>query len=313
MMKKTALIFSLLLLALPVVASEERVAGPDGRLVVTVSDAGGKPTYSVAYDGTAFVAPSPLGLKADIGDFTAGLTLTGFAQEAVADDYSVPTIKASTVHYRANKGVFTFAKDGKPVIDVIFQVSANDIAFRYQIYAPKPDTKVCVIQEEATGYVFPDGTTSFLSPMMGPMSGFARTTPSYETDYRADEPLGKNGDLFANNNVVPVEVTALTDCVVWHINREAFFEFMQQEPTVLRAFLEILSERGRFLSRKMRTFAVNSLRNRVIEYLEANGSITSVAAAAEQLGATRPSLSRVLSEMVSEGLITKDGKGYKKC
>ena len=113
--------------------------------------------------------------------------------------------------------------------------------------------------------------------------------------------------------VVPVEVTALTDCVVWHINREAFFDFMQQEPTVLRAFLEILSERGHFLSRKMRTFAVNSLRNRVIEYLEANGSITSVAAAAEQLGATRPSLSRVLSEMVSEGLITKDGKGYKKC
>ena len=45
--------------------------------------------------------------------------------------------------------------------------------------------------------------------------------------------------LFANNNVVPVEVTALTDCVVWHINREAFFEFMQQEPTVLRSFLEL--------------------------------------------------------------------------
>ena len=34
--------------------------------------------------------------------------------------------------------------------------------------------------------------------------------------------------LFANNNVVPVEVTALTDCVVWHINRDAFFEFLQQ-------------------------------------------------------------------------------------
>jgi len=42
--------------------------------------------------------------------------------------------------------------------------------------------------------------------------------------------------LFANNNVVPVEVTALADCAVWHINREAFFEFMQQEPTLLRAF-----------------------------------------------------------------------------
>ena len=118
--------------------------------------------------------------------------------------------------------------------------------------------------------------------------------------------------LFASQNNVPVEVTAMTDCAVWHINREAFFEFMQQEPTVLRTFLEILSERSHFLSRKMRTFAVNSLRNRVIEYLEANGSITSVAAAAEQLGATRPSLSRVLSEMVSEGMIVKEGKGYGK-
>ena len=119
--------------------------------------------------------------------------------------------------------------------------------------------------------------------------------------------------LFATPNIVPVEVNAMTDCVVWHINREAFLGFMQHEPTVLRAFLEVLSQRGHFLSGKMRTFAVNGLRNRILEYLDANGSITSVAAAAEQLGATRPSLSRVLSEMVSEGLITKDVKGYKKC
>ena len=193
-MKKTALILSVMLLSLTMMAKEERVAGPDGRLVVTVSDAGGSPTYCVTYDGTAFLAPSPLGLKADIGDFTGGLTLTGFAKEPVADDYSVPTIKASTVHYRANRGVFSFGKDGKPAIDIIFQVSAHDIAFRYRIYPPKPDTKVCVIEEEATGYVFPEGTTGFLSPMMGPMSGFARTTPSYETDYQADQPLGKNGD-----------------------------------------------------------------------------------------------------------------------
>ena len=118
--------------------------------------------------------------------------------------------------------------------------------------------------------------------------------------------------LFATPNIVPVEVNAVTDCAVWHINREAFFEFMQQEPSVLRAFLEMLSERGHFLSKKMRTFAVNNLRNRVIEYLEANGSITSVAIAAQQLGATRPSLSRVLSEMLDEGVVIKNGKGYGK-
>ena len=118
--------------------------------------------------------------------------------------------------------------------------------------------------------------------------------------------------LFATPNIVPVEVNAVTDCAVWHINREAFFEFMQYEPNVLRAFLEILSERGRFLSKKMRTFAVNSLRNRVVEYIEANGCITSVVAAAQELGVTRPSLSRVLSEMLDEGVVIKNGKGYGK-
>ena len=118
--------------------------------------------------------------------------------------------------------------------------------------------------------------------------------------------------LFATPNIVPVEVNAVTDCAVWHINREAFFEFMQHEPTVLRAFLEMLSERGHFLSRKMRTFAVNTLRNRVLEYLESHGSITSVADVAQQLGATRPSLSRVLSDMLDEGVIIKNGKGYSK-
>lgn len=118
--------------------------------------------------------------------------------------------------------------------------------------------------------------------------------------------------LFATPNIVPVEVNAVTDCAVWHINREAFFEFMQHEPTVLRAFLEILSERGRFLSKKMRTFAVNSLRNRVVEYIEANGCITSVVAAAQELGVTRPSLSRVLSEMLDEGVVIKNGKWYGK-
>ncbi|MBR4512288.1 MAG: Crp/Fnr family transcriptional regulator [Bacteroidales bacterium] len=118
--------------------------------------------------------------------------------------------------------------------------------------------------------------------------------------------------LFSAHNIIPVEVNAVTDCIVWHINREAFFEFMQQEPTVLRSFLEALSERGHFLSHKMRSFAVNGLKNRVIEYLETNGSISSVASAAQQLGATRPSLSRVLSDMLDEGVIRKDTKGYRK-
>lgn len=118
--------------------------------------------------------------------------------------------------------------------------------------------------------------------------------------------------LFAKNNEIPVNVTALSDCVVWFINREAFFNFIVEEPSVLRVFLEMLSGKGSFLSGKMRSFAVKGLRNRVVEYLDANGCLSNVAAVAQQLGVTRPSLSRVLSEMVDDGVVLKDGKGYRK-
>lgn len=118
--------------------------------------------------------------------------------------------------------------------------------------------------------------------------------------------------LFASENAMPVEVTAQTNCTMWYINREAFFSFMIAQPQVLRAFLQEVSNRGRFLSGKMRSFAVKGLRNRILEYLGHHGSIASVAKTAEQLGVTRPSLSRLLSEMTAEGVIEKIGKGYKK-
>ena len=62
----------------------------------------------------------------------------------------------------------------------------------------------------------------------------------------------------------------------------------------------------------MRISAVNGIRNRVMEYIEANVITTSVAATAQELGVTRPSLIRVLSEMLYEGVVIKDGKGYRK-
>ena len=191
MMRKFFLLLGLLAFPAALLGGEAKVAGPDGRLEVTVSDG---PVYSVSYDGVVFLAPSPLGVKADIGDFTAGLTLSGVRTEPLSDDYSVPTIKASEVRYRANRGVFSFEKDGRTVLEVIFQVSAHDVAFHYRLPAPDKDTKVCRVLEEATGYVFPEGTTSFLCPQMPPMAGFARTTPSYETAYTADAALGGNGD-----------------------------------------------------------------------------------------------------------------------
>lgn len=193
-MKRLFLIPIACLLAIPSVsANSYDVKSPDGKTVVTVSDEGLMPTYSIKYDGKDFLLPSPLGLVTNIGDFTSGLNIGKVRTAERSDSYSLPNIKTSHVNYQANTSDFTFCReDGVPVFELQMEVSDNNVAFRYNML-PAGQTLCCVVESEATGFVMPDGTTTFLCPQMQPMTGFARTAPSYETNYDLDDAMGKNG------------------------------------------------------------------------------------------------------------------------
>lgn len=174
-------------------AENKQVTSPDGKLVVTVSDTDGRPSYSVSYDNVLFLQPSPLGMVANIGDFSSGMSLEkNVSTNKIDETYELTSIKKSKVRYVANEAVFSFTQQGKTIYDVIFRISNNDVAFKYKMY-PQGETLSCVVEQEATGFVFPDGTTTFLCPQSKPMGGFARTSPSYETSYTADDAAGKNG------------------------------------------------------------------------------------------------------------------------
>lgn len=174
-------------------AASYTLSSPDGRTVVTVSDDNGRASYAVAYDGHDFLLSSPLGLTTNIGDYTGALKLTGVSGvREIKDSYSLPNIKKSHVDYRANEETFTFSLEGKAVFDLIMQVSDNNVAFRYRVL-PQGETLCCVVESEATGFTMPDGTTTFLCPQSAPMGGFARTAPSYETNYTLDDVTGQNG------------------------------------------------------------------------------------------------------------------------
>ena len=174
-------------------AENKQITSPDGKLVVTVADMDGGPSYSVSYDNVLFLKPSPLGIIANIGDFSSGMSLEkNVSTNKIDETYELASIKKSKVHYVANEAVFSFTQQGKTIYDVIFRISNNDVAFKYKMY-PQGETLSCVVEQEATGFVFPDGTTTFLCPQSKPMGGFARTSPSYETSYTADDAAGKNG------------------------------------------------------------------------------------------------------------------------
>lgn len=192
-MRKLLFLFAVLGAFLKVGAEEQPLKSPDGRLAVSVSAENGIPTYSVTYDGVVFLEPSALGLKTNIGDFTRQMVLEERSSVSPIDEsYQLATVKESHIRYQANAQTFTFFQNGKKIYDVVFQVSDNDIAFKYRMY-PQGATLCCVVEEEATGFVLPQGSISFLCPQVEPMGGFARTYPSYETPYTVDEPVGKNG------------------------------------------------------------------------------------------------------------------------
>ena len=193
MIKQFFCVFVALLTSVMASAKEE-VASPDGRLRVelSVKEDGGKLCYRVIYDGVVILEDSPLGLLTNIGDYRGGLVLKQATTKLVQDEYSLRNIKQKNVSYVANELVAELDKGGRHVMDVEFRVSNRDVALRYRIFPPR-SARVCVVQEEATGFLFGEGTTTFLCPQSKPMGGFARTSPSYETSYSLDEPVGKNG------------------------------------------------------------------------------------------------------------------------
>jgi hypothetical protein len=167
------------------------VTSPDGQLKVNIHLDDGSIMYSVAYQGNYMLDKSPLGLVANEGDFTSGLIFTDSTTEQISKEYLQDKIKHSYVKYDANTLKCTFENAQEKKISVMFQVSNNDIAFRYEL--PKwGETLACVVEKEVTGYRFSANTNSFLSPMMKPMESFARTSPSYESGYEVDVPMSNN-------------------------------------------------------------------------------------------------------------------------
>lgn len=192
-MKKTLMGIAMLITCWGTANAEEKTfTSPDGQVQVTINDENGTPNYSVKYASSEFLKSSPLGLHTNIGDYSKNLSMTAFDTKKVEDHYDLRNIKQSHVDYEATEAVASFTQNGKKVMDVIFRVSNRDVAYRYHIYK-KGDTKVCVINEEASGFSLPEGTTTFLCPQSKPMGGFARTSPSYETSYTLDDSMGKNG------------------------------------------------------------------------------------------------------------------------
>jgi alpha-glucosidase len=163
------------------------ISSPDKNIVVTCDI--NKALYTVSYKGQSVLKDSKLGLTREDDDFSQNLQVVNVSVPAIVKDhYTILTAKKKNIDYTAiRKVIETRIASGKKM-NIIFQVSNDGVAFRYEF--PGKSTDLKKITAEATSFHFNDGTKAWLQPKTEAQSGFEHSNPSYEAHYMMDIPTG---------------------------------------------------------------------------------------------------------------------------
>ena len=118
--------------------------------------------------------------------------------------------------------------------------------------------------------------------------------------------------IFSTDGIFPVTIIAASDCSIWLISREAMLRILKADQTVMQNYLRVISDHSMFLSNRLVEFALQTLSSssRIVSYIESNGPISNLQETAFILGVARPSLSRAVSQLVSQGTLRKTTDGY---
>jgi hypothetical protein len=197
---KNVLLLSLLILVIQITTAQKTVSifSPDKKIKVECSVE--KALYSVSYQNQIVLQNSRLGVVREDEDFSKNLILISVSKPIVIkDNYKILTAKKTNISYLANKQtIFAKTNSGKK-INIVFQISNDGIAFRYEF--PEQSSEIKKIKSEATTFHFKDSTKAWLQLKTEAQSGWQHSNPSYEAHYMMDVPTGtpspsKNGWVY---------------------------------------------------------------------------------------------------------------------
>src|SRR5688500_6659963 len=142
-----------LLAATAVTAQEYKtVKSPNGRIEVGFRlDAQGAPRYVARLDGKEVLAESRMGVVREDADFSTGLQLVSESSvERVSDQYELLTGKRRLNTYLGHRKIFHLRTGADRKMQVIFQVSDDGLAFRYNF--PEQSTEIHRVKAEVSSF-----------------------------------------------------------------------------------------------------------------------------------------------------------------
>ncbi|MFO7722028.1 MAG: Crp/Fnr family transcriptional regulator [Bacteroidales bacterium] len=122
--------------------------------------------------------------------------------------------------------------------------------------------------------------------------------------------------VFGQQNFFPVNVTANEDSAILLIPKPDLLTLLQTDKQVLRNVLDAISSRAQFLSHKIRTLSMKSLKGKIAQMLlelsRTQGDVVQLPSTqtelADYFGVARPSLARTLGAMADAGIISFERK-----
>lgn len=136
------------------------------------------------------------------------------------------------------------------------------------------------------------------------------------TEFKAGETIGETL-IFGKPNLYPMSIVSTTQVTMLHIPKDEVLYLCQDNHEFLVAFLEFISGKSITLSKRLDQISLKTIRQRIVEFIliEYNKNHHMIIQLnmtkkkwAETMGVQRPSLSRELSILKSEGLIDFDYK-----
>lgn len=134
------------------------------------------------------------------------------------------------------------------------------------------------------------------------------------TQFNAGDVIGGNL-LFGNNNSYPMTITAKSDIVILHVQKDFVLDLCQNNKNFLVEFIKSISEKSFILTSKIKSISMKSLRQSIIDFLNyeyySQGTTKIILnmtkkELAERLGVQRTSLSRELNKMRRDRILDYD-------
>ena len=178
---------------------------------------------------------------------------------------------------------------------------------RYEIRNYSPNESIAFRGDEVKGlYIILKGT--LITEMLTEEGNVIKIEELVPSDVIA------SAFIFGKNNSFPVDLSVKDEEEVLFVERKEFLKLLFSQEKILENFLNEISNKTQLLTNKIwNSFNNKTIKKKFCDYVKKNQknnlfSIQNLGALAEFFGVERPSLSRVLSDLVKDEKLERIGR-----